>query len=291
MTKRDLIDVYKDTTQIVTHGFYLNSDDEMVKLPHTHYDDIIMYDRRFTDIDIDADKDTPPVIEIVDDDTLTHAKTLVDKGYHVTVLNMASTYLPGGGVMKGSGAQEEDLFRRTNLMGYLYHLHPIGRDFGFTVPSNHIFYPIDGGHDIIWTPQVAVFKDNRINEFQLLDKPYFVDVITCAAVRKPQLTKDNTLDTNDEYLMRSKIQSILNCAALSATENNALVLGAFGCGAYGNPPKQIAKIFHEEIENCPHINNLDLIHFAIIDSNSVGQKHNPDGNFKPFFDEFNNKTK
>lgn len=289
MTKKDLIQVYKDTTQIVTHGFYLNSDDEMVKLPNTSFDDIVMYDRSFVDFDVDATKTTPPIIEVVDNDTLSDAKELVEKGYHVTILNMASSFLPGGGVMKGSGAQEEDLFRRSNLMAYLYRLHPIGRDFGFDVPSNHIFYPIDGGHDIIWTPNVSVFKDKRSTGFKLLDKPYSVDVITCAAVRKPQLTDKNTLNPKDTFLMRNKIQSILHCAALSTTKNNAVVLGAFGCGAYGNPPKQIAKIFHEEIEKCSYINNLDVIHFAIIDSNSVGERHNPDGNFKPFLEEFNNK--
>ena len=225
----------------------------------------------------------------MNNDTLSEAHKLVDDGYHVTILNMASSYLPGGGVMKGSGAQEEDIFRRTNLMSYLYQLHPIGIDFGMKVSKSQIFYPIDGKHDLIWCPNVSVFKDSEKNSFKLLQVPFNVNVITCAAVRKPKLTKKNLLSDEDCETMHRKIESILCCASITTSKKNALVLGAFGCGAYGNPPQQIAQIFHEEMKKCKSLCMLDRIHFAIIDSNSVGQKHNPEGNFKPFLDEFSHE--
>src|SRR5581483_11338686 len=59
-----------------------------------------------------------PTIQVIDGDCLSHALRLKKEGYNPVVLNMANAEVPGGGYLYGSGAQEENLFRRTNLFQY-----------------------------------------------------------------------------------------------------------------------------------------------------------------------------
>ena len=58
-------------------------------------------------------------VQVVQQDMLEEAVRL-SKCYSVAVLNMASPWKPGGGVFSGAGAQEETIFRRTNLASYLH---------------------------------------------------------------------------------------------------------------------------------------------------------------------------
>lgn len=77
--------------------------------------------------------------------------------------------------------------------------------------------------------------------------------------------------------------------------HDAIVLSALGCGAYGNPPEHMARLFKEVISK-EFDRAFKHISFAIIgntkfhsnplisfieDANSQ-KKHNPEGNFIPF---------
>lgn len=54
-------------------------------------------------------------IKVVNGLVLDVTQNLYDSGEtNILVLNLASSFCPGGGVVKGSIAQEEDLFRKTN---------------------------------------------------------------------------------------------------------------------------------------------------------------------------------
>ena len=61
-----------------------------------------------------------------------------------------------------------------------------------------------------------------------------------------------------------------------------LVLSAFGCGAFANPPAHIAKLFHQVMEEPGFKNAFRLIAFAILDGYRTGLRHNPEGNLLPF---------
>ena len=58
--------------------------------------------------------------------------------------------------------------------------------------------------------------------------------------------------------------------------HDSIVLGAFGCGAYGNPPNHIAQLFKEVItgdfKGC-----FSHILFAIYDDVNAHRAHNPRG--------------
>ena len=55
------------------------------------------------------------IVKVENVDCLVAAERLLKEGYHPAILNMASRQNPGGGVQTGAGAQEENLFRRSNL--------------------------------------------------------------------------------------------------------------------------------------------------------------------------------
>ena len=60
---------------------------------------------------------------------------------------------------------------------------------------------------------------------------------------------------------KTKIKAIIECAV----ENNVdiLILGAFGCGAFGNDPKLVSKIFKKILIDEKYFKYFLNVHFAI----------------------------
>ena len=81
------------------------------------------------------------LVNVMNEDCLVVADYLTFLGYNPVVLNMASPTNPGGGVMKGSGAQEENLFRRTNLYRSLYAFAGYAGQYGLQKQTAQ--YPLD----------------------------------------------------------------------------------------------------------------------------------------------------
>ena len=112
-------------------------------------------------------------------------------GKKVCVLNFASATNPGGGVMRGSSAQEEAICRCSSLYFNLtekrmwegfYGPHRAQRD------SLH-------NNDCIYTPGVVVFKsDDAVPQALPFEKWYTVNVLTCAA---PNLRERPSNPMND----------------------------------------------------------------------------------------------
>jgi hypothetical protein len=73
--------------------------------------------------------------------------------------------------------------------------------------------------------------------------------------------------------MSLRIRAALNAARHSGHAN--IVLGAFGCGAFGNPPVPTAAIFRDILESAEFRGCFQRIVFAIIDPQQSG-------NFQPF---------
>jgi uncharacterized protein (TIGR02452 family) len=199
--------------------------------------------------------------------TLDMAYDLVVKmGLKPLVLNMASNYRPGGGVRKGSRAQEEDLFRKTN-----YFLTLDKRKLPKSV------YPLKG-LTVIYSPKVSVLKNSK---YQDLNRPFKVDFIACPAVRNPEQIKNSLgewdyLSSADRYLMEQRIRRIYEIGYIKG--HDCLLLGALGCGAFHNPVVQVAKIFkklNDEFDGC-----FKYIAFSIYSGQG-----NP--NFKIFKDKLN----
>lgn len=163
------------------------------------------------------------------------------------MLNMASNRVPGGGVKFGARAQEESLFRCTDLFK--------------TISNEH--YPLDFNQGL-YTSNTLIIKDRQYN---LLDVPVFVDTITIPAINMNKFTLS---DKKYIEITEKKIDFILNLAASYRVDN--LVLGAWGCGVYKNNPEFISKTFKKTIEEKGY--PIKKIVFGVInDKNSVGSNY------------------
>ncbi|MGI9043950.1 MAG: TIGR02452 family protein [Gemmatimonadaceae bacterium] len=89
------------------------------------------------------------------------------------------------------------------------------------------------------SPNVPVF---RTDDGQTLPEFWLLDFITCAA---PVATRVGRPKSRD--LLRPRIHRVLEIAR--AYQYDTLVLGAWGCGAFGNDPLQTATDFRGALES------------------------------------------
>ena len=188
-------------------------------------------------------------------------------GQRTAVHNFASSTNPGGGVTRGSGAQEECLCR---CSGLYFCLSTPEMMRGFYYPHRNMKNPINNA-DVIYTPDVTVFKtDERQPKLMNEAEWYDVDVITCAA---PNLRErpsnrfnhgnsDRAVKVSDWELLeihKKRLTRILDVAVLNGDET--VILGAFGCGAFQNKPEVVARAAKEVITDYLHA--FKTIEFAV----------------------------
>jgi len=207
----------------------------------------------------------PPQIQLRVIDTLEAASQLAARSSsvpadrrHVSprvgILNMASPLRPGGGVLTGATSQEEWLCTRTTL-------YPSLRDAFYRLPEV-------GG---VYTPDVLVFRrgDRDATELPKAER-FFVDVVSAAMLRFPDLAdavaaadapdaaaagrrqqqqqrEQGVFDgggvvyaeDRDRETVGRKMRAVLRMFRARGVDR--IVLGAWGCGAYGNPVGEVAR--------------------------------------------------
>lgn len=195
----------------------------------------------------------------------------LNKDLKVAVLNFANAHTPGGAPFY-AGAQEEVLCRCSTL-------YPCILEFQQEFYQKHIddykagIIDWRGTDDIIYTPDVYVFKDDTKDEAPL-DDPFFVDVITCAA---PEFFYNKATEAELQTIYDKRARHII--AAAERNRVDVLILGAFGCGAFCNPPNLVAKAFKKAIQNT----SFKKIEFAIF-----SRRESDDGNIAAFRKVFEN---
>lgn len=157
-------------------------------------------------------------------------------GQKVAVLNFASAVSPGGGVLTGCNAQEESLCRISTLHPCLHVPENWNR---FYTPHRQANQRLNND-DCIYTPGVVVFRSDDREQALLPEEMWYrVDVITCAApdlrTFAPGAVSAETIDR----LHRQRLRRILDLAYANGAE--VVILGAFGCGAFGNDPAVVSK--------------------------------------------------
>lgn len=174
----------------------------------------------------------------------------------IAVLNFANPEHPGGGVQLGAMAQEECLCRSSNLFACIADHNVFDEYYGYHRNVRSHFYT----DRLIYTKDVTIFKDDSFVPKMLPEDDWFeVDVITCAA---PYLAKRK--HTNGAVLLalfKSRVKNIFE----AARDNNVdyLILGAFGCGAFKNPPLIVAEAFLQTIQEQNYLKDFKQIVFAI----------------------------
>lgn len=192
----------------------------------------------------------------------------------ILVLNLANPVNPGGGVRRGAKAQEEDLCRRSSLL-----LSLEGREARAYYSYNRNLHTYMGSDGIIITPDVEILKDENGN---LLEDSVIVSVMTCAA---PMVRRGMEGMSDEAYreMVYKRIDGMLKTAAYLGYK--VLILGAFGCGAFGNDARVVSDLFYKAIKEFDYDGMSAVVFFRRIDFAVLD--HSPDQyNFRQFFRNF-----
>lgn len=173
----------------------------------------------------------------------------------VGALDFASARNAGGGYLNGAKAQEEDLCRSSALHTCLlrapdyYAVHRASTDLRYS-------------HRVISAPGVPVFRDDR---YRLLPAPRPVTFIVSAAPNTTQLAqRAPELLPEVPALLTERAARVLAVAVQSGVDD--LVLGAWGCGVFGNSPTDVARAFAEHLRPGGRFTSaFDRVIFAVYD--------------------------
>ncbi len=180
---------------------------------------------------------SPTAIRVVNSDTIDAAIDLMSTSpapKPVCILNMANATIAGGGWKHGALAQEEALFYRTSLSATL----------------RHRYYPLpdEGG---IYSPRVLVIRESMKNGHNFMDMTDpknwpIISVVSVAAICQPDTKVDSGGGQRykfgaDAKLMEEKMRVILRMAVKNG--HRQIILGAFGCGVFGNPREEVARMW------------------------------------------------
>jgi len=183
-----------------------------------------------------------PLIEVTSESTVDAGRRL---GEDAVALVFASARNPGGGFLRGTKAQEEDIARASALHACLS-----------AVPEFYAFHR--GERDlrysdrVIYSPRVPVF---RVDTSALLDVPRRLSMITAAA---PNL---GAIRLNQPHLVDSVPAAIATrarrvLAVAAAHGHRRIVLGAWGCGVFANDPAVVATAFAAALRDVPRFDHV-----------------------------------
>jgi len=199
--------------------------------------------------------DLKPVIEVTNETTAQAAVRLAALGKeNIVALNFASARNPGGGFLSGALAQEEDLCRSSGLYACTK-----GKPMFYN--ENILCEGTLYTHNMIYSPKVPFFRDEH-NMF--LEEPFTLSIISAPA---PNLTsmsaeyRDSEDGENEIYFtLYNRLEKILQIAEEQG--HKTIILGAWGCGAFGNDADQVALITKDVLTRVPM---FEHVCFAVYD--------------------------
>lgn len=199
--------------------------------------DTSIYDTKFKCNLETKNKNTEIIIDDVDS---VSAIFKYSTGKRNAVLNFSSYKNPGGMFINGSKAQEECLCHESFLYNVLSQLVIEFYDWN-NQHKNKALYLNRG----LYSPNVLFIRKNDISLGSETMK--FCDVITCACPNKSAAQKYQSVsDAENTEVLRSRIKYVLDIAKDNCVDT--LILGAYGCGVFGQDPTEVANIFKEYLE-------------------------------------------
>jgi len=246
----NLVTIFNDTRKLSQNKFKKATDKLIKDSEVLEYDD----DVRLNDVD-----GFNQSISFITGGTVetAYSEKIGNMGKRVAMLNFADALVPGGLVEVGGTTQEENICRCSNLYESLiscpdyYDIN----DYDVAYTNDHIYTDT-----IIYSPNVLVFKDD-IN-YEII-RPLMVDVITCPA------PNTRIKDASAERIYLNRIRKFL----VSAQSHNVdtIILGAWGCGAFGQDPRIVAKCFAKVLKEA---NAFNKVIFAIRGTDSLTKDSN-----------------
>ena len=156
---------------------------------------------------------------------------VMNLGGKTAILNFADALVPGGLVLVGAPTQEENICRCSNLYASITSKKPMKYYYEKNRKFNSYIYT----DSLIYSEDVTFFKDDT--DYRRVT-PYKMDVITC-----PSPSVKIKSESIEYIVIYKRIEQIIRSAILHKVDN--LVLGAWGCGAFGQNPQVVASCFDE----------------------------------------------
>jgi len=134
----------------------------------------------------------------------------------------------------------------------------------------------------MYSKDVFVFRHGAEKGYAFMKRPMKLGFINQAAYKSPPIKEtggQQELSNRVKKCILRKLAAVLNTAVIHNHE--VLILGAFGCGVYENPPNVIARLFHQLLGPGGRFEGVfRAVIFAIVDGRPA--RHNPKGNLHPF---------
>ncbi len=205
-------------------------------------------------------RDLQTQVAVTPESTLEAARRITSDGSRVALLNFASAKNPGGGFLGGAQAQEESLARSSGLYPCLltaqafYRFHRSQHDLRYS-------------HRMIFSPDVPFFKDDPGATLETL---YLGSVITSAAPNYGAMEQTQAHDLPSvPAALLERAGLVLRLAAHHRHTN--LILGAWGCGVFRNPPQLVASSFKSVLQSGGAFSGVfERVIFAVYDRSKSG---------------------
>lgn len=261
MQKSDYRQIAKETLTAIKKGFYYGPNGERCKLPNLDFTKVEVFSpEQLQSIEDDDDEFFESAFYgsggaefyLVDADSYEVAKGMG----RVLVMNFANAHTPGGGFLNGARAQEESLCRCSTLYA------SISSDKAKEMYdyNNSRKDPLDSNYMLL-SENVAVFRDFTCKPLPE-DEIYTVSVVTVPAPNKNGRASGVSQRELDRC-MRDRIEKMLWMAARRGYRT--LILGAWGCGAFGHDTKTVAQYFYDAFfEGVKFTEFFDTVCFAIL---------------------------
>ena len=246
------IQIAKETIRITKEGEY-NLGERIVKLPEVDYEDVMVITPAEGEALLRAGIDSYKRDELCRITVMNADSFQAGRNYdNPLVMNFANAHGPGGGFKIGAKTQEEALCRCSTLYASITskkasEMYRYNNTHASRVESDYMLI----------SPKVVVFRDENCN---LMEEPVIMGVVTVPAPNRygaALLAGKKLID--DTFVRRIRIM----LAAAAKSGYKTLVLGAWGCGAFGNKPEDVAGYFKQVIVQEEYGKCFDEICFAI----------------------------
>jgi uncharacterized protein (TIGR02452 family) len=180
------------------------------------------------------------------------------------LLNFASAIHPGGGFLRGAPTQEESIARSSGLYPTLIKFPEFYEENHRSQRKNFGLY-LDYA---IYSPDVPVIRNDA---GKWLEDPYCVSIVTSPAPNRYSILhqdKEIEKSTDDIATIDKSIREVFDrrmyqvLSIMASHGHKVIILGAWGCGAFGNDPVMVAELFRDNLKKLPF---FDMVLFPIYD--------------------------
>ena len=238
MGKEDLRSIAEESYRAMSSGCYSYSG-KTISFDRKKAEEVKVYSPSWDECRVVIPSGERCEVKVSAEDTVSALLSLPDT-LDSLVLNFASAVNPGGGFLSGARAQEEAISRASTL--YL----SIGSQNASVMYSEN---RRNGGkfylEYLLFSPYVFFFRNSN---HDFLPNPVMTSVLSSPAPNKRRFSLSGP---ELEKVLEKRIFRILAVAAEEKKKD--LILGAWGCGVFGNDPVAVASIFkkviHESFAN------------------------------------------